>query len=163
MTEQTSTWPTQAAPKPPRFVPPLPQGVPIVPGLAKIRKRSRKWIVVMVIIAVVLGIYGVEWVLTWYSNIDGRRIEAIVTPAMFAHAPFGTRLPVTLRDGPRILSIGTSYIEPGVIPQTTCVEVYIYYPNGALDRSESDGPYFDCIPGLAYEIMPPMIPTRSHR
>jgi hypothetical protein len=111
----------------------------------------------MVILAVVFGLYGLGWLYTWCSNYDEERIDAVVRPAMFAHATFGTRLTATLWNGPRILLIGSSYVQGGVTPPTTCVGVYLYDPKtGAQDRSEFGGEYMDCIPGLAYEIPYPM-------
>jgi hypothetical protein len=96
------------------------------------------------------------WVFRWYSAIDGKRIDALVTPAMYAHVKFGTRLPVTLTSGPRILSIGSSFIEPGVSPPTTCVGVYVYDPKTGLMDPSFRGQHFDCIEGFSYVIPYPI-------
>jgi hypothetical protein len=138
---------------PQRIVPPLPAGIPILPGqiTAPRASRKRRWIA----LTGIAGAAALIWLLQWYSSYDGKRIEAVVTPAMFAHAKFGTRIPVTLMGGPRILSIGSSYVEPGV-PPVTCVGVYVYDPKtGAIDPGYRNQ-YFDCIKGLAYRIAYPI-------
>jgi hypothetical protein len=139
-----------------RTIPPLPAGIPILPGQVKAAagsRRSRKPIVLLAIAAIAILIWG----LRWYSAIDGKRIDAVVTPAMYAHVKFGTRLPVTLMSGPRILSIGSSFIEPGVSPPTTCVSVYVWDPKtGAQDPRYFGGQHFDCIAGFSYVIPYPI-------
>jgi len=137
-----------------RIIPPLPPGIPILPGQAgAASRRSRKPIVLLAIAAIAILIWG----LRWYSAIDGKRIDAIVTPAMYAHVKFGTRLPVTLMSGPRILSIGGSYLEPGVSPPSTCVSVYVWDPKtGAQDPRYFGGQHFDCIAGFSYVIPYPI-------
>ena len=137
-----------------RVIPPLPPGIPILPGQAASgSRRSRKPIVLLAIAAIAVLIWG----LRWYSAIDGKRIDAVVAPAMYAHVKFGTRLPVTLMSGPRILSIGSSYIEPGVSPPTTCVSVYVWDPKtGAQDPRYRGGQHFDCIEGFSYVIPYPI-------
>jgi hypothetical protein len=165
MSQQTSTWATQAAVRPERFVPPLPAGIPITAGQAKARKSERRLTVGLVVLVLFLGLGALVWVGEWFSNYDPQRIDAVVRPAMFAHATFGTRLTATLWEGPRILSIGSSYVEEGVDPPTTCVSAYIYDPRtGAMDHALYGGQYIDCIPGLAYEIpYPTAPPVQSHR
>lgn len=136
-----------------RVIPPLPPGIPILPGQAASgSRRSRKPIVLLAIAAIAVLI----WFFRWYSAIDGKRIDAVVTPAMYAHPTFGTRLPVTLMSGPRILSIGSSFVEPGVAPPTTCVRVYVWDPKtGAQDPKFRSG-YYDCISGFSYVIPYPI-------
>jgi hypothetical protein len=136
--------------RPPFVVPPLPAGIPILPGydtVPRLKRLLRR--IVLALIAV-----GAAWVwfLHYYGAYDGKRIDAIVTPAMFAHVKYGTRFKVTLWDGPRILSISSSFLEPGVSPPTTCVSVYVYDPKtGAMDPRYRNS-YFDCIEGLVYVI-----------
>ena len=139
---------------PQRMVPPLPAGIPIMPGQATAPRASR--LRRRIVLLGIAGAAALIWLFQWYSSYDGKRIEAVVTPAMFAHAKFGTRLPVTLMGGPRILSIGSAYVEPGVFPPVTCVGVYVYDPKtGAIDPSYRNQ-YFDCIKGLAYRIAYPI-------
>jgi hypothetical protein len=138
-----------------RIVPPLPAGISILPGqvnAATGSRRSRKPIVLLTIAAIAILI----WVFRWYSAIDGKRIDAVVTPAMFAHVKFGTRLPVTLMSGPRILSIGSSFVEPGVSPPTTCVGVYVWDPKTGAQDPSFRGQHFDCIEGFSYVIPYPI-------
>ena len=139
---------------PARFIPALPPGIPILPGHVAVpaaKRRSRR----MLLLGIV-GTAALIWVYEWYSSYDGKRIDASVTPAMYAHVKYGTRFPVTLWSGPRVLSIGSSFLEPGVSPPTTCVSVYVYDPKtGAIDPSYRNQ-YFDCISGLSYVIPYPL-------
>ena len=77
---------------------------------------------------------------------------------MFAHAPKGTRIPVTLWDGPRILELEWSVVEYpqrayGGLPSggpTSCVMVKVLDPKtGAKDPDYESGKG-TCIDGLAY-------------
>jgi hypothetical protein len=135
---------------PQRFVPPLPSGISILPGQVaapKAKSRFRR-----IILPGIVVIAALIWFFEWYSGIDGKRIDAVVTPAMYAHVKFGTRLPVMLLSGPRSLSIGSSFVEPGVSPPTTCVGVYVYDPKtGVMDPSYRNQ-HFDCIAGFSYVI-----------
>ena len=135
---------------PTRMVPPLPAGLPILPGRVAAPRASR--LRTRIVLFGIVGAAVLIWLWQWYSSYDGKRIEAVVTPAMFAHVKFGTRLPVTLMGGPRILSISSSYVEQGVFPPVTCVGVYVYdLKTGAMDPKYKNQ-YFDCIKGLAYRI-----------
>jgi len=168
MSAQTVARGSQGSVAAKRYVPALPQGVPIAPGQAKAHKAETRLIVGVIAVVLLVGLGALVWVFDWYSDYDAQRIDAVVRPAMFAHATFGTRLTATLWEGPRILSIGSSYVEEGVDPPTTCVSAYIYDPRtGAMDHALYGGQYIDCIPGLAYEIPYPMAApppkSRSHK
>jgi hypothetical protein len=135
----------------PRFVvPPIPTGVPILPGYDRVPRFKR------LVRRIVLALFALAasgfWFLHYYGAYDGKRIDAIVTPAMYAHVKYGTRFKVTLWDGPRILSISSSFLEPGVSPPTTCVSVYVYDPKTGRMDPRYLNPYFDCIEGLVYVI-----------
>jgi hypothetical protein len=132
-----------------RFIPPLPAEITILPGPKKPRRVGRK------LVLVVIGVIGFVRLFNWYSGYDGRQIEAVVTPAMFAHAKFGTSLPVMLRDGPRIIKIGPAFVRSGN-PPSTCVMVYVYGPIPGVLDPRFHGIYDYCIGGLAYEIRYPI-------
>jgi hypothetical protein len=142
-----------AAPHPgaQRVIPPLPAGIPILPGQARAggaRSRLRR----PTLLLVIAGIVALFWFFQWYSSYDGKRINAIVTPAMYAHVKYGTRFEATLWGGPRILQISSAYVQEGVVPPTTCVAVVVLDPKkGARDPSYKNN-YFDCISGLSYTI-----------
>jgi hypothetical protein len=150
----TLALPPEGRVDPERFVPALPPGLSILPGqVTASRSKGRLRRIVLPGLA---GLAVLIWLFQWYSGYDGKRIDAVVTPLMYQHVKFGTRLPVTLWSGPRILSIGSSFLEPGVDPPTTCVSVYVYDPQtGAIDPSYRNQ-YFDCISGLSYVIPYPL-------
>jgi hypothetical protein len=80
---------------------------------------------------------------------DDRLILAAVTPAMMAHAPRWTRIPVTLSDGKRIIQIEFTVVhhQPGKAP-ATCVWLGVLDPiTGA--RVDQKMP---CVSGLDYLI-----------
>jgi hypothetical protein len=146
-----------AAPHPggraPRDIPPLPAGIPILPGQARAgagRRRFPAWLIVLLVIAA-LG--ALEWFNIWYSDYDKERIDPVVTHALLAHVPKGTRLPVTLWSGPRILQIELAFPEyhPHE-PPTTCVTLDVLDPNtGATDPKYPNGTA-RCIEGVAVTI-----------
>lgn len=82
------------------------------------------------------------------SDEDDRLILAAVTPAMMAHAPRWTRIPVTLSRGPRILQIEFTVVHHERKPLETCVWL------GVLDAKT--GARVDqrmpCVAGLDYLI-----------
>lgn len=139
----------------PRLIHPLPPGIPILPGHVRASGRGsrKKGLIILLVIA---GLAALVWFKDWYSSYDGKRIDAVVTPVMmFDHPKFGTRLTVTLRAGPRTLKIGSAFLEPGTIPVTTCVSVFVIDPKtGARDPNYDE--HFDCIKGLAYRIPYPV-------
>src|ERR1700691_269837 len=113
-----------------RFVPPLPEGIPILPGQVKARKSRPRGRIILLVLA---GLVALIWFSVWYSDYDSNRIDPVVTQAMFAHAPKGTRIPVTLWDGPRILQVEFAVVQYQSGP-TTCVTVSVLDPKtGAND------------------------------
>jgi hypothetical protein len=132
-------------------IPALPADIPILPG--QVTKARRRLPVGRIIVLVIVGLGALEWFNIYYSDYDRKQIDPVVTRAMFARLPKGTRLPVTVWSGPRILEIDTANVEyHGQIP-TTCVEVKVIDPGtGALDRGVRYAPPITCIQGLRYPI-----------
>jgi hypothetical protein len=133
-----------------RFIPPLPAGIPILPG--QVIKAKRRVPVGLIVLLVIAALAGLIWFYVWYGDYDTNRIDPLVTRAMVAHVPKGTRLPITLRGGPRILQIGRADVTYKGITPTTCVYVTVLDPKtGAVDtKSQYVG--LTCIEGLRYPI-----------
>ena len=143
-----------------RFVPPLPPGIPILPGQVtnpNIKSRLPVGLVILLVLA------GFGWFSVSHSNHqaakldrsnalsdeDDRLILAAVTPAMMAHAPRWTRIPVTLSDGARTLQIEFTVVhhKPGKAP-ATCVWLGVLDPKSGA-RVDQRMP---CVSGLDYLI-----------
>jgi hypothetical protein len=140
---------------PGRFIPPLPPGIPILPGQVRAAGGKRRLPAGLIILLIIVGLAALEWLKVWYSDYDTNRIDPVVTQAMFAHAPKGTRIPVTLWGGPRILQIDFASVGyPAGSAPYTCVTVLVLDPRTGL--TVSDPKYrlgnITCIEGLAYPI-----------
>jgi hypothetical protein len=86
-----------------------------------------------------------------YSDHDKNQIDSVMTRAMIAHVPKGTLLPVTLRDGARILQVVRADVKyQGQIP-TTCVYVNVLDPKTGAQDPKAIGE-LTCIEGLKYPI-----------
>ncbi len=127
--------------RPARFIPPLPAGIPILPGQIKAAKAARRLPVGLIVFLVVVTLGALIWLDTWYSDYDSKRIDPVVTRAVLAHVPKGTRLPVTLWSGPRILQIESAYPdrEPRQAPDTIVVSDVIDPKTGAKDPKYPSG------------------------
>jgi len=131
---------------------PDPAGIYIPQAPVKARKKLPMGRILLAVVAV-LG--GWMWFSSWYGDYDDKRIKPVVTQALLAHATKGTRLPVTLWSGPRIIQIGTTLranpVGPGQIP-TTCVELDVLDPK--TGQKDPKYPYGDpiCIDGIAVTI-----------
>jgi len=138
---------------PERFVPPLPPGISILPGQVKAPASTRRIPVWLIILLVIAALGALEWFNVWYSDYDKDRIDPVVTQALLAHVPKGTRLPVTLWSGPRILQIDLAFPEyHRGEPPTTCVTLDVLDPNtGAKDPKYPSGTA-RCIDGVAVTI-----------
>jgi hypothetical protein len=147
----------QIVARPQRFVPPLPAGIPILPGQVAARRLPRGRIILLVL----AGLVALIWFNSWRSGSnDDQRINAVVTQAMLARVSKRTRLPVTLRSGPRMLQIEYAIVQypatpiggmPGGAP-TTCAMVTVLDPKtGAKDPNYPYG-NMTCIEGLSYRI-----------
>jgi hypothetical protein len=138
---------------PPRFVPALPADISILPG--QVPKAARRWPIRRIIVLAVLGLGALEWFNVYYSDYDSKRIDPVVTRALLAHAPKGTRLPVTLWSGPRLLEIKLAFPEhqPGRAPDT-CVTLDVLDPKTGV--KDTDPKYrlgaVTCIEGVAVTI-----------
>jgi len=88
-----------------RFVPPLPADIPILPGQVRGARAGRRVPVGLIILLVIAALVGLAWFSVWRGDYDKNLINPLVTRAMVAHVPKGTRIPVTLWSGPRLLEI----------------------------------------------------------
>jgi hypothetical protein len=144
---------------PRRTVPALPAGIPMLPGQATAPRRARRGWIVLIVLLVLVGLASLPWFKDHRSDYDRKRIEAAVRQAMFAHPTKGTRIPVKLWNGDRILRITFATVEyPPKIgleqgPPTTCVSFDVLDANtGAKDMKYFQGGSVSCIEGMAYRI-----------
>ena len=109
-----------------------------MPGQVKAKRRVPRGLIILLVIA---GLAGLEWFNIYYSDYDSKRIDPVVTRAVLAHVPKGTRLPVTLWSGPRILQIESAFpnIQPGQAPNTIVVCEVIDPKTGAKDPKYAHG------------------------
>ena len=134
MSEQNSLAPV-AGVTPARFIPPLPPGIPILPGQLTAAKKKLRVPAGLIIVAVIAGLIGLMWLKVWYHDYDSNRIDPAVTRAVLAHAVKGTRIPVTLWSGPRLIEIESAFpqVQPGQAPATTVLSYVIDPKTGAKD------------------------------
>lgn len=127
--------------RPARFIPPLPADIPIMPGQIKAAKPARRLPVGLMVFLVVVVLAVLLRLSVWFSDYDSRRIDPAVKRAVLAHVPKGTRLPVTLWSGPRILQIESAFPErqPGRAPNTIVVSDVIDPKTGAKDPKYAHG------------------------
>jgi len=137
--------------RPARFIPPLPAGIPIMPGQIKAAKAARRLPVGLIVFLVVVTLGALIWLKTWYSDYDSKRIDPVVTRAVLAHVPKGARLPVTLWSGPRILEIVRADVTYQGLTPTTCVYVKVLDPKTGLQDPKAIG-NLTCIEGLKYPL-----------
>jgi len=93
-------------------------------------------LIVLLVIAVLVGLI---WFSVWYGDYDDKRIDPIVTQAVLAHAPKGTRIPVTLWSGPRILQIRSAFPDTSGSNDTTVITDVIDPKTGAKDPKYAHG------------------------
>ena len=99
------------------------------------------------------------WFSIWFSDHDKKQIDQAVTRAIFAHPVKGTRIPVTLWKGPRILQIKFATVQwpprRGIDqrPPTTCVSYSMFDPKTGLEDNSGRYAYVTCIEGIAYQII----------
>lgn len=138
--------------RPARFIPELPADIPIMPGQVQAAGPARRLPVGLILVLAIVTLGALEWFHIRYSDYDKNQIDPVVTRAMVSHVPKGTRLPVMLRGGPRILQIGNADVQyQGQIP-TTCVQVKVFYPSTEAEDVKVDYPNLTCIEGLRYPI-----------
>ncbi len=103
-----------------------------MPGLVKAKRRLP---VGLIVVLVIVGLIGLSWFDVWYHDYDSNRIDPLVTRAVLAHAVKGTRIPVTLWSGPRILEIESANAErqPGRAPDTIVISNVLDPKTGAKD------------------------------
>jgi hypothetical protein len=142
---------------PARIVPALPSDIPILPGQVKARKRRLPG--GLIFLLVILGLVALSWhnvsnptnqtdKLNKQMEDDDRAVLQAVTPAMIAHAPRMTRIPVTLSDGPRILQIEFTVVHHERKPLQTCVWLGVLDPKTGA-RVDQKMP---CVPGVDYVL-----------
>jgi hypothetical protein len=140
---------------PSRIIPPLPAGIPILPGQLKAPRAARRLsgcLILLIVLGGLVALVALLWLSTWYSDYDSKRIDPVVTQAMVAHVPKGTRLAVTIWGGPRILEIGNARVEyHGQLP-TTCVYVKVFDPKTGAEDRKTRYVGATCIDGLRYPI-----------
>jgi hypothetical protein len=141
----------------PRLIHPLPPGIPILPGHVRASGRgSRKR--GLIILLVIAGLAALVWFKDWYDEYDGKRIKPAMTQAMFAHPAKGTRVPVKLWSGDRLLQIDFATVQypPRVGldqgPPTTCVSFHVIDPATGAKDPKYHGWEVTCIVGMAYRI-----------
>jgi hypothetical protein len=131
---------------------PLPAGIPILPGKVKAAGAERRLPVGLIILLVIAGLAALEWFSISSSDDDKNRINPVVTRAMVAHAVKGTRLPVTLKGGPRILQIGNANVTYQGQTPTTCVQIKVLNAKTGAEDPKVNYPNLTCIEGLKYPI-----------
>jgi hypothetical protein len=140
---------------PARFIPPLPTGIPILPEQFKAAKVKRRLPKGLIVVGVIVGLAALIWFRIYYSDYDQNRIDPVVAQALMAHVPKGTRLPVTLWSGPRILVIDLAFPndQPGQAP-STCATLDVLDPKTGL--KDTDPKYrsgaVSCVDGIAVTI-----------
>ncbi len=124
-----------------RIVPPLPAGISILPGQVTAAKAKRRVPVGLIVVLVIAGLGGLEWFNIYHSDYDSHRIDPVVRGAVLAHMPKGTRLPVTLWNGPRLIEIESAFPErqPGQAPDTIVLSYVIDPKTGAKDPKYPNG------------------------
>jgi hypothetical protein len=138
---------------PQRVVPPLPAGIPIMPGQATAGRAGRRFPVVLIVLLVFAGLGALAWFNVWYSDYDNNRIDPVLKRALLARVPKGTRLPVTLWSGPRLIQIELAFpndSSDGI--RSTCATLNVLDPKtGAKDPKYPTGTG-RCIDGVAVTI-----------
>ena len=146
---------------PERFIPPLPDGIPIVPVKAKAPKAKRRLPIRRIVFLLLLaGIGGLIWFRSWYvPHYDEQRMDPVVQQALVERAPKGTRLAVTLWSGPRILELeSTRVYYPNKVQLArggrvvTCGLVKVIDSATELGDPKYRGGYWACAGGFAYAI-----------
>ena len=143
---------------PQRMVPPLPAGIPILPGQAASGKRARRWPVIPIILLLFPALWGLASLKDWYDAYDGKQIAPAMRQALLAHATKGTRIPVKLRGGDRILQIDFATVN--YVPRiglalgypTTCVSFHVLDPATGVQDPKYQGGSVTCIQGIANRI-----------
>jgi len=137
--------------RPARFIMPLPADIPIMPGEIKAAKAARRLPVGLILFFSVVLLGVLLRMAVSYSDHDKNQIDSVMTRAMIARVPKGTLLPVTLRDGARILQIVRADVKyQGQIP-TTCVYVKVLDPKTGAQDPKAIGE-LTCIEGLKYPL-----------
>jgi hypothetical protein len=145
-----------------RFIPPLPAGIPILPGQVTAPRAARRRPVGLIFLLVLAGLAGFIWFgIRFLDTQNANRFKRIddenalvlqaITPAMMRRAPRLTIIPVTLSGGPRLLQISFTVVHrnPGK-PPSTCVFLNVLDPKTRAFINEiSTTP---CIAGLDYPI-----------
>jgi len=125
---------------PPRHVPPLPPGIPILPGqVDKPAKATSRLRLGLIVILVLVGLVALIALKSWYDEYDSKRIDPVVTRAVLAHVPKGTRIPVTLWSGPRLIQIRSAFPDTSGRGYTMVISDVIDPKTGAKDPKYAHG------------------------
>jgi len=127
-----------------RIIPPLPAGISIFPQKVKALKPPRRLsgcLIALIVLAGFAALMALLWFSISYSDYDSKQIDPVVTRAVMAHVPKGTRLPVTLRGGPRLIEIESAFPnrQPGRAPDTVVLSYIIDPKTGAKDPKYAHG------------------------
>lgn len=106
----------------------------------------------LIILLVIAALVGLVWFYSWRGDYDKNLINPLVTRAMVSHVPKGTRIPVTLWSGPRLLEIENADVTFKGLTPTTCVYVTVLDPKTGAEDTKSDYVGLTCIEGLRYPI-----------
>ena len=87
-----------------RMIPQLPADIPIMPEEIGAAKTVRLPVGLMLFLVLLVLALLLRWWVS-YSDYDKNQIDSVMTRAMAAHVAKGALLPVTLRDGARVLQI----------------------------------------------------------
>jgi hypothetical protein len=114
--------------------------------------------IIPIIVLLFPALWGLAALKDWYDAYDGKRIKPAMTQAMFAHPAKGTRVPVKLWSGDRLLQIDFATVE--YAPRiglalgypTTCVSFHVIDPGTGAKDPKYHGGEVTCIVGMAYRI-----------
>lgn len=141
--------------RPQRMIPPLPPGIPILPGSGVApRKRGRlPWVIAALIAIFVLWRLG-NFAIA-YGEQDQKTIDGTIRGMMRWKPKKGDRYMVSLHSGFRQIELEFSTVDPpaaiGEGP-TTCVSFKLFDPGtGAEDRSYPHA-QVTCIKNMAYRF-----------
>jgi hypothetical protein len=137
-----------------------------MPGETTAARPKRRFPVILILLMVLLvfaGLYAYPVFIAFRNDYDTQRIAVVVKRAILTHAKKGDRFPVTLRNGPRILRIDFSTVQPGALlpnsgpgpgPAETCVSYSLFDPKTGVADNSSRYAHVSCFEGIAYRIAP---------
>jgi len=128
-----------------RAIPPLPPDIPIVP--VKPPWRHKRAAIVLVVLLVLAGLIGRAWVKRAHAREDKASIDAALGAALRERAPKGTRIPVTLSSGPRLLETDEVLVRNAPVPHT-CGSANVLDPKTGSKDPSYQKQVATCVAGL---------------